>query len=177
MLSLNMNVLRRFKMKSCYVKTLLYAYPNIHKIINRIDDIVNKKAMESMNDFSDCKEQCENIIKLTAQKGILFEIKYYLDKILSRLLDEEREYIEFKYFKRKKREEFKDVDLSSRNYFRKQVKLFEYICSCFEWLNLTDEWFENKCERIPYVKKLLQSVLLKQNTVNSGNKLKNSKKS
>ncbi len=133
-------------MKDYYVKTLLYAYPNIGRIIFRIDEIVKEKALNSKSNFTDCVEQCEKIVNLTVQKGILYEIKYYLELILSRLSKEEKGYIEFKFFK-KKREEFNNLDLSSRNYFRKQQKLFNYVCNCFEWLNLSDEWFEKNAKK------------------------------
>lgn len=155
-------------MKSSYVKTLLYAYPNIPKIIQRIDTLVEKKARASMSDISSCQEQCEKIVNLTVQKGILFEIRHYLEIIFNRLEEEEKAYVEHKYFKFKTKKQFKNVDFKSRNYFRKQLKLLEYISKCFEWLNLSNEWFEKKCKRVPYIKKLLQSVELRQNTINCG---------
>ncbi len=157
-------------MKKIYVKTLLYAYPNVRKIIKRIDELVSKKAMSSMTDFTSCQEQCEKIVKLTVQKGILFEITYYIDKILLRFEPEERAYIEYKFFKTKTNEQLEGIDLSSRNYYRRQDKLLEHICNCFDWLNLSDDWFEKECKRVPYVKKLLQSVILHQNTANYGKK-------
>ncbi len=163
-------------MKDLYVKTLLYAYPNVRKIINRIDEVVKKKALSSMTDCSDCQEQCEKIVRLTVQKGVLFEINYYLEKILSRLFEEEKLYLEYKYFKTKTKDELKGVDLSSRNYFRKQQKLFEHISNCFIWLNLADSWFEECLKKVPYLKKLLQSVILHQNANASGSKKVKEKK-
>ncbi len=155
-------------MKSNYVKTLLYAYPNIPKMIKRIDEIVNKKALSSMTNCTDCREQCESIIKLTVQKGILFEIKYYIEKILARFDREELIYIEYKYFGKKDKAEFEGVDFAGRAYFRKQQKLLEHICNCFEWLKISDEWFEGSLKKVPYLRKLLQSVLLHQNASASG---------
>ncbi len=156
-------------MKQIYVKTLLYAYPNIPKIIKRIDELVTKKAISSMTIYTDCREQCENIIKLTVQKAILFEIGFYMEKILSRLVKEEKQLIKYKYFKVKNKKDL-IVDFTSRNYYRKQEKLFNHICNCFEWLNLTDDWFIKNCKKVPYIRKLLQSVILYHNTQNTSKK-------
>ncbi len=162
-------------MKEVYVKTLLYAYPNIQKIINRIDELVEKKAIESMVDYTSCKEQCDKIIKLTIQKGILFEIKHYLSKILIRLGDEQVAYVEHKYFKKDKKQ-FEGIDFSSRNYFRKQKRLIKYFGECLEWLNLSDGWFEKKCRRVPYINKLYSALMANVSGKDVTKKTKNVKK-
>ncbi len=149
-------------MKERYAKTLLYAYPNLQKLIDRIDSLVDKKALSSMTDTTDCLSQCEKIVKLTVQKGLVFETKYYLEKILMRLGEEQRAYIEYKYFKRQNKEYFKNVDLTSRNYYRKQKRLLAYICECLDWLGLNDLWFEKRAKRIPYIRKLLTAVMISQ---------------
>ncbi len=151
-------------MKDIYVKTLLYAYPNIQKINFRIDEIVKKKALSSMTNCTSCLEQCNKIVKLTMQKGILFEIKHYVNKILSRLDNYERVCVEYKYFKKKSKKDLEGVDLSSRSYFRKQKKIIEYLGFCFDWLNLSDKWFESKCRRVPYINKLYTALVYNESS-------------
>ena len=42
-----------------YAKTVLYAYANVDAVVEQIDELVEKKALSSMRDFSPCEEQCE----------------------------------------------------------------------------------------------------------------------
>ncbi len=149
-------------MKRCYVKTLLYAYPNLLKIIRRIDELVEKRAINSKSVHSDCLVQCEKIISLTSQKGLLYEIKYYLDIVIDKLSREQRDYLEYKYFKKLPKDYFNNVNFQSRNYYRKQQKLLERISECLDWMDKGDEWFETRCKQVSYIKKLLVSVELNE---------------
>ena len=145
-------------MKKEYVKTLLYTYPHIRKTIERIDQIVMKKALNSMTEYDNCLLQCEYVVGLTMQKALLTEMFYYVDKVVSRFTKEERDCLDYKYFKSKPKEYFQNMDLSSRNYFRKQQYLINEVSKYLGWLGLGDEWFDKLCSGVPIVKKMLYSV-------------------
>ena len=112
-------------MNILYAKTVLYVYPNIMNIVKQIDEVVEKKALSSMDDYSPCLAQCEKISEYTRQKINFLILKRVCDRIMSKLSDEEKTLLEYKFFKRKKREEFDGFDFSSRTYFRKQIRLAE----------------------------------------------------
>jgi len=145
-------------MKSDYVKTLLYAYEHLPKITKRIDEIVLKKALASMTNYYFCEKQCVKIVNLTVQKALMIETKYYLDRAMSRLMREEKEMLDYKYFKRCPRYNLAQEDFTSRNYFRKQQKLIQTIGDNLSWLNKGNEWFEKRCMIIPFIRKVYNAV-------------------
>lgn len=145
-------------MKSDYVKTLLHAYEHLPKITRRIDEIVLKKALSSMTNYSFCEKQCEKIVNLTVQKALMIETKYFLDRAMSRLTREEKEMLDYKYFRRYHKYNLSAKDFTCRNYFRKQQKLIKTIGDNLTWLNKGNEWFEKRCMRIPFIRKVYHAV-------------------
>ena len=110
-------------MNVLYAKSILYAYPNIEAIADQIDDLVEKKALASMTDFSPAVEQCQKIIDLTEQKVELFKLQILVEKILKSFTEDEMHCLDYKYFKRKPKDYYQGFDTSSRNYFRKQNRI------------------------------------------------------
>ena len=154
-----------------YTKTALYAYPNIMAIADQIDELVERRAILSMNDYSPAIEQCEKVIDLTSQKDALFALRLYLDKALSGLSDYDMDCLEYKYFKRKGKEYFVGFDFESRNYFRKQVRLVKKISNKLEKAGANDKWFEEFCMSMDFFKELFKRVIEHEK-----NSLKNKKK-
>lgn len=146
-------------MKSNYVKTLLYAYPHVQMIIEQIDDIVMRKALSSMRDFSPCEGQCEKIIELTEQKKTLIFHKVKMDRVVSQMNDYELKCLDYKYFKQKKKEEYKDFDTTSRSYFRRQTRLIKKANSLIELNGMDNKWFEKNCLKISFFYELLRRVV------------------
>lgn len=142
-----------------YAKSILYAYSNLHSIMEQIDELVLKKALSSMTDFSPCEWQCNKILSFTAQKDVLIELKLVTDSVLSKLSKEQTDILEYKYFKTKPKEYFEFVDTKSRGYFRKQIRLINRVAEMFERRGVTDRWFEEKCLAIDFFKELLKRVI------------------
>lgn len=142
-----------------YAKTALYAYSNLQTIASQIDDIVEKKALSSMNDYSLALTQCERIVEYTQQKDALFALKIRIEEVLDKLDFEQIDLIEYKYFKRKPKEYFEGFDFESRAYFRKQTKLISVVSELFEKGGTTDEWFESTCLKIDFFKELLKRTI------------------
>lgn len=128
-----------------YVKTALYAYPHIEAILEQIDDLVLRKALSSMSDFSPCEEQCEKILDFTWQKDVLCALKLMVEKALNKLSDMQKDMLDYKYFKQKPKECFIGFDVQSRGYFRRQVALVKKLGERFDKVGLTDEWFDKNC--------------------------------
>ena len=145
-------------MKNDYVKTLLYAYAHLPKIIKRLDQIVLKKALGSMKDFSSCTKQCEKIVGLTIQKALLVELNHYLERAISRLTKEEMDMLDYRYFGTYHSQSPFNISTYSRNYYRKQQKLLKDISDNLRWLGKRDDWFEKRCLRVPFIRKLYQAV-------------------
>ena len=153
-----------------YAKTLLYAYPVMDKLIEQTDALIEKKALASMNDCSPCEEQCERIIQMMNKKDIYLHIRLVVDEAVAKLTEEERQCVEYKYFKNKPKEYFTLVEPKSRNYFRKQKLIAEKICVELERLKINDEWFEKKCLVLYFFKKLLSRVIERETAYSKGNR-------
>lgn len=146
-------------MDKIHAKTLLYAYPNILALLSQIDELMEKKALASMTDFSPAVEQCEKIIELTEQKKILIKVYITLKKVLPKFTGLDKMCIEYKYFKNKPKEYFKDFDFSGRAYFRRQNKIVKTLCDLLEKSELNEEYFIDKCLKINFFKELKKRVL------------------
>lgn len=142
-----------------YAKTVLYAYTNVDAVAEQIDELVEKKALSSMRDFSPCEEQCEKIINLTYSKDVLFELKIFAEKALIAFNDEELKYLDYKYFKKMPKESFIGFDYTSRNYFRKQVRLAEKFAKRLEKFGADDQWFEKQCLKIDFLREMYKRVM------------------
>lgn len=146
-------------MNIIYAKTLLYAYPNVKALLAQIDELIEKKALASMTDFSPALEQCEKIIELTEHKKILIKVYLVLKKALERFSGLDITCIEYKYFKNLPKERFKDFDFSGRAYFRRQNKIIKTLSNMLDKTELTDTFFEEKCLSINFFKELKKRVI------------------
>lgn len=146
-------------MKSIYAKCVLYSYPNIDDIAEQIDELVEKKALSSMKDFSPALSQCEKIVSLTCQKELMFELKEIVGKTLGKFSENDLLYFEYKYFRKRKKEEYAGFDTCSRAYFRKQNKLLQTLCGRLEKAGLSDKYFEENYLSIEFFRELLVRVI------------------
>ena len=146
-------------MNKYYAKTALYAYPNLEAVAEQIDELVERRAIISMNNYSPAVEQCEKVVDLTYQKDVLFALKLHIEYALEKLNQEELDCLEYKYFKRKPKEYFIDFDAESRSYFRRQNKLADKISKSLERGGATDKWFEEHCLSMEFFSELLKRVI------------------
>lgn len=161
-----------------FAKSILYAYTNLEEVIEQIDEIIERKALCSISDYSPCIEQCEKIIDLIGQKDILIDLRIKAENALKHFTDEELDYLDYKYFKVRPKEYYQDFDTFSRNYFRKQVKLANRFAILIENEGITQKYYEDNCMRIEFMRELLKRVIEheKLSYKNKPNKLKNASK-
>lgn len=162
-------------MNLLFTKTVLYAYPNLQAVMEQIDELVERKALTSINDFTPCIEQCEKILNFTAQKDVLIDLKIMVEQVLDKLNAFQSDCLEYKYFKRKPKEYFKDFDSTSRGYFRRQNALIKTLSRLFDKAGITDEWFKENCLKMDFFSELLRRVKLleEQGNKNKSKNLKN----
>lgn len=153
-------------MNELYAKTILYAYPHLTALAEQIDELVEKRALASMTDYSPALEQFNKIIDLTEQKTILFKLEIVTDKILKKFTETELDYLDYKYFKRKAKEYYEGFDASSRTYFRRQIRLAERFALALEKQGITDKVFEEKCLSCEFFSALYKRVVERENSIN-----------
>ena len=145
-------------MNVIYAKSILYAYSNIDVIAEQIDELVVKKALSSMTDFSPALSQCEKIVDLTCQKELLLKLKTVVYNVLLKFSDTELDFFDYKYFKKKPKEYYIGFDYQSRNYFRRQIRLAAKFSLRLEKSGITDSVFENEYLKIEFFRELVKRV-------------------
>lgn len=171
-------------MEILYAKCILYAYPHLLALAEQIDELVEKKALASMTDYTPCLFQCENIIDLTNQKARIFQLYNFVNELLAKLTEEELCLLDYKYFKNALGKDVSNLDFTSRSYFRKQVKIAEkfadkfftnYInCKSFEQKYLSMDFFKEMLNRVKDMdqiskknKPMIEKIALKNNKKNT----------
>ena len=142
-----------------YAKTVLYAYPHISAIMEQIDELVERKALCSMSDYSPCVEIAEKILNLTKQKDTYIELTLFAEKALKKFTESEMDLFDYKYFKQKPKEYFSNIDTEGRGYFRKQIQLAKKFAKRLECAGVTDVWFEENCLAMDFFKEMLKRVI------------------
>ena len=137
-------------MKVIYAKTILYAYPKFDMLLDVFDDLAEKKAISAFGDTRPCDELGSEILEITAKKDEIVKLRVDCDFIINRLSQEERTLLDYKYFKEKPIETYSLVDVSDRNYYRKQIRLATKFGVILGKIGYTDAYFEDLCNRIHF---------------------------
>lgn len=151
-------------MKKFYAKTVLYLFPCIDKVNEQIDELLEKRALSSMTDFSPCLSQCEKMVNLGVQNANLLVLKGCVSEVLKKLSEEELALLEFKYFHLRTKEAMPEGDVSSRRYFRKQQRVADKFARLMEEAGITDEVFERDYLSVEFIKELCARVKLREET-------------
>ena len=156
-------------MKTIYAKTLLFLYTGIEEILSEIDQVVEDRAVASMNDTSPVLEQALGIIKLTEDKVKLIELKKLIDTILKQFTSYEQVVLDYNYFKRLSREDYAKFDFKSRTYFRKKKSIIDKFSTILTEKGITDEYFEKEYLSIKLVKRFFKLTSVYENGIESKN--------
>lgn len=146
-------------MDKIHAKTLLYAYPSIKELLGQIDELMEKKALASMTDFSPAVEQCEKIIELTEQKKVLIKVYVTLKKVLMKFEGLDKTCIEYKYLRNKPKEYFKDFDFTTRAYFRRQNRIIKTLSTLLDKTEVNEQYFVESCLKINFFRELKKRVI------------------
>lgn len=130
-------------------KTLLYSYPSFDGVLKGISDLIKFKAVTSYKNSNKTYDQMNEIVDLNGKKARIIKLKEQIEALMGMLSQEERSLIEYKYFNRKITEGF---DYSSRGYFRKQLRLEKKLDKIAEKNKLTEEWFNEYCWDIYFLR-------------------------
>lgn len=162
-------------MNVLYAKTALYSYAHFKAIAEQIDEVVEKKAFSSSVNFSPAESQCREIIDLTYQKQIIFALWLCVKDALKGFTEKEMLCLDYKYFRKRRKEDYAGLDCSSRGYFRLQARLAEKFAAALEKAGYSDERFENECLSVEFFREMLKRVKEKEN-LNRKNKTAAEKK-
>ncbi len=146
-------------MNNYYAKTALYVYPCVEKLIAQIDGLVEKKAYASMNLFIPCEEICDQIIGLTEQKKKWLRLYLAVKDTLLALSDEEIEYIDYKYFRKRNLQVDGIAEFySSRTYYRKQRRIVNECAKILEEKGFSEQRFIDEYMEIPFFREMMRRI-------------------
>ncbi|MDY4186484.1 MAG: hypothetical protein SOX77_01325 [Candidatus Borkfalkiaceae bacterium] len=137
------------------MKTVLYSYPSFDGVLDGIEKLVYFKAVTSYTDCNKTLKQADKILLLNNQADRIRMLKNTVNEILCEILPEERELLEYKYFKYKKPEGF---DYTSRKYFRKQIKFAKKLDKIAEKKGFDEKWFDENFSDIYFLKVKFQKL-------------------
>ena len=149
-------------MNILYAKTVLYLYAGTEKLVRQIDELVERKALASANDFSPAVNQCAAIAELTRCKAALLYLKEVCERILPRFSERELIYLDYKYFKKRDRSEYAGMDFCSRTYFRRQIRLAEKFAEALSNDGIDDGVFCEEYLSCRFIKRLYGRVREKE---------------
>lgn len=133
-----------------YGKTMLTCFKNIDSINKQIENLIIKKAKGSFYGTSSALAISQELIDLGEVRFDLMELKEVTLKALSKLKEEDKMLIEYKYFQIVPNVE--NFDHTSRNYFRKQVRAIDRFHKILEKLGYDEKWFFDNYLKIPFIK-------------------------
>lgn len=151
-----------------YAKTILYAYPQLKKVIRKINQAIEKKALESSEDFRSAIVICDELVTLKCEKGLLFDLGVTTATILAKFDPKLLDHIRYRYFHIKTTKTV--IDAYSRNAYRTMDKATRVFAEALDKAGITDESFEALLEISDYMSAMLDAVVQRDNRVKEGQK-------
>lgn len=144
-----------------YVKVLLYAYPKLDMLAEAIASGAETKAFLSFR-ATDTLNCAEKISQGILQSRILRKLANDMEDAFSRLSEEERYLLEYKYFRRKSElcGRFAETSFSGseREYFRRQNALLKKVACLLIARGVTEETFFRDLGDIPPFPRVYRAV-------------------
>lgn len=152
------------------IKTALYAYPQLERLGRDYEEHIKNKAMLSYGSRWATEKLTEYIATEIVRKQNVYRLKEELDKILSRLNEEERLLLEARYFGKMDRVRrlfaAQEAGLTKtvvkpwceRTYYRKQAKVLKKIVGLFKAGGMDESNFDETYLDVEYLGLLFQYV-------------------
>lgn len=149
-------------MNNCYVKAVLYAYPKLGAVADAIAQGAENRALLSYRSSLGSLDLMESIAGDFLLAEELRSLHSFLTRALSRLSEEERFMLEYKYFRRKSvlSSEFSKTRLSCsrRAYFRRQNILLEKLVLFFSAVGFTERNFLSRFSSCDFLMRLYRAA-------------------
>lgn len=143
-----------------YSKTILSCYQDISGYITQIEDLIRAKARNSFYSRCSVENLSEQLITLGEIRKDLFELKTITEEVLNSLKVNDRILISYKYFGIMP--EDKNFDLTSRNYFRRQISALKRFSNALIERGCDEKWFKVKYLKIAFIYGVYQKTLSEQ---------------
>lgn len=147
-------------MNTDYAKAILYVYPMMGALSEAARTAAENKAYLSYRSRFDAMHDLSAVAEEVFLAERLDSLKGFLDGVMSRLSEEERFLLEYRYFRRKKilAGFGQDLACSERNYFRKQERLLQKITARLTVSGVTREYFLSAFENSVCLMKVFRAI-------------------
>lgn len=148
-------------MNTDFVKAILYVYPAMGALADAARTAAENKALLSYRSRFDAMHDLEAVAEEVFLGERLDSLKNLTDRVLTRLSEEERFLLEYRYFRRKKMlARFgQELFCSERNYFRKQERLLRKIAAQLSLNGVTEEYFLKAFEKSVCLMKVYKAIV------------------
>ena len=141
-------------------KTILSAYTMLEGYVTQLEDVIKTKARNSFYSRCDVVNLSEQLISLGEIRKDLIELKQIVEDVLNSIKPYDKILLSYKFFG--VLPEDKDFDLTSRNYFRRQIKALQNFSNELKNKGYDEDWFKNKYLKIAFISAIYQNTLLEQ---------------
>ena len=114
-----------------HIKVILYAYPKLTETAEGVRAGAYNKAVLSYRTQADTEKIAEKIAEEIMLSQALLDLKDLTEEFINTLDKGERFLLGYKYFRKRVKGGEGTLDYSERNYYRKQVQLFQKACAFF----------------------------------------------
>jgi hypothetical protein len=127
--------------KKVYAEAALFAFPNLKRKLEDVNEAIINKAFGSSNNVKDPMAQCTEVVVLQMTKDIITELYKKLRSVFKSFTDEELDILTYRYFKGTPCARTTEVLSRNRNYFRQQSVLLDKFSARLNKVGLNNEWF------------------------------------
>ena len=164
---INTSLEQAYKTKlTTLIKTLLEAYKSLPKIINIIENVIEKKAstipMSNIygNSYNTTLRDMNKLINMGERKDKLINLFVIIETMLKSLNDEDRKFAVLKFVQKTTTPELaKEFNVCERSVFRKSIKVIENLALICLGKNWTTAFIKNQIGNESWIYDIYNSKL------------------
>lgn len=143
-----------------YQKAMLYLYPRLGRYAEDLEQYITAKALASSLGREDTETCVQTMIDCAYARDCCGRLQALLDGVLAQLTEEERQMLEYKYFRRKEpaRAAPLPFSCSQRTYYRRQLRLESKLNACFLRQGMDEGRFERAFGEVPFVRHVYERI-------------------
>lgn len=145
-------------------QALLYCYKNLKEEIEAYSKLITYNATYSFRTQKTI-EIVNDVLRLIGEKNTLVFVKKKMEEAFLSMTQEERQFIEERYFLGKK-----DKDEVIGNYYRKNANVLYNAVKKMDKAGLTKKFFDEYCVGIPLFEEIRSLLKRKRRIVNTNRK-------
>ena len=138
-----------------YTGKILSLYASVDRRVKDIDRLIKRNCVTSYESPLTIEKIFENVMKLRKEKEILFDVKRKIDLVFSRMSEEDKKILKYRYFNVLPRGGFK---FAERTFYRRLPRVEEKFIEYLSYAGLSEKSVKEKYYGIRFVKTFLTAI-------------------